>query len=218
MASVAMTWSGSSSVSAAVAVNSDPVKTSNGAFSAVVQANGTSGGGLSGNLQLLVSADGITYVDLPGSVQSVDLADGQSLVYTLSGIAYEWAILQWVPGSLTGGTLTDGSWSVATGLLPVVGDFVPAVGTTIMPATPLAFEVTDPNGLGFAALVVVIAYPNGTTEVAFAGGQLTPLYVGGSSAAPISDGFAFSLKRAGGWPQSPTMTVYAVDLDGNANS
>ena len=213
MASAPITWLGANTVTAAAGALSDPVKVTGGTFSAILTVLGSSPSGVTGNLSLMVSNDGISYLTAPGSVQSVDLLNGMSQVFGMSSAGYEWAAVQWQPGSLASGTLNLGTWSRPSGAPPVVGGFLPAVGTQITPSTALTFSVTDPNGLAFSALIVQVAYPSGQIEVAY-NGLLTPLYANGSGVTAIANGFAFSLLRSGGWPATPTITVYAVDSAG----
>lgn len=218
MPAAPMTWAGASSVSAARGVFSDPVATAGEAFSAVVTVFGSSPNGASGNLIMFVSDDGVTYAPLLSSLQSVLVTSGQSQTFSFSGSGFEFAQLQWVPGSATDGTLGSGSWSITSLSPPVVDDFDPPVGATIYQDTPIAFEVTDPNGLGFAVLDILVAFPSGAVEAAYTGSALTPLYQASSSVEPIAGGYAFTLLRLGGWPGSPTITPNAVDTAGNVNA
>jgi hypothetical protein len=214
---VPVTWLGNPTASGSIAVNSDPVDAAGSGYSATLTVYGTGAGGISGNLCLLVS-NGAGYSMLPGSLQSVLVNNGQYQTFNWeeSENEFEDVLIAWVPGSTTAGTLGPGSWSITAGSLsPIVDNFVPAVGSTIEPTTPIAFDVTDPNGLPFTILVLVIAFPNGTEEVAYAGGQFAPLYQGGSTVQVISNGYAFSLQRSSGWVASVTFTPYVADEAGN---
>lgn len=84
----------------------------------------------------------------------------------------------------------------------------PAAGA-IAASAAIAFDVTITGGV-FADLVILV-YFQGTNlvEVAYDGTNFTPFYNGQSSQSAITNGFHFSLIRAGGWPGAPAFSVHA---------
>jgi hypothetical protein len=97
---------------------------------------------------------------------------------------------------------------------PVVGSVSPPAGTAIQTTDPLSFDVTDDSGAFRRVLVCVVQ--DGTTEVAHDGTSFLGNYAGGSSSrTAISGGFHFVILRDGGWIASPTVRVFAIDLQGN---
>lgn len=107
---------------------------------------------------------------------------------------------------------------VDPGAAPVVGNLSPAPGTPITTTTPLVFEVTDDSG-AFRRVVLAVAYSSGdlagVTELVHDGDAFVGHYSTGCSRDPISGGFRFTILRAGGWPASPTLRVFAFDRAGN---
>jgi hypothetical protein len=97
--------------------------------------------------------------------------------------------------------------------VPVISNWVPTPGTTIQPGTALQFDVTDVNA-DLNVIVVKVAFAGGGAfEIAHDGSQLGPNYSG--SRTVITNGFRYVLNRSGGWPSTPTITIYAVDSSGN---
>jgi hypothetical protein len=97
---------------------------------------------------------------------------------------------------------------------PVVGAVSPAPGTAISPTQPVTFQVTDDSGV-FRRIVVNATYPTGVVECVHDGDGFRGFYSLNSTRVAITQGFAYSLLRAGGWPGSPTITVFAIDAAGN---
>lgn len=101
---------------------------------------------------------------------------------------------------------------------PEVGNVSPAPGTPITTTTPLVFEVTDDSGT-FRRIILAVAFSAGelagVTEIAHDGDAFVGHYSTGCTRDPIAGGFRFTLLRAGGWPASPTLRVFAVDTAGN---
>lgn len=96
---------------------------------------------------------------------------------------------------------------------PVV-TFTLADGTEIGRNTAVPIDVTDETGL--AAVVVMVLYPaTGDYEVAHDGTAFAPRFVSKSTRTSITDGYRFSLVRAGGWPSPPTVKVLPLDTSAN---
>jgi hypothetical protein len=93
---------------------------------------------------------------------------------------------------------------------PVIENVSPPAGTAIAPSDPLAFDVVDPDG--FAAILVSAEFPDvPSTELVFNGSSFTEPYAAGSTRVAVTNGFHFVLRRAGGWPGPPSLTVYPFD-------
>ena len=101
---------------------------------------------------------------------------------------------------------------------PVVTSVTPSSGSIITPASALGFHVTDTTGLLFIVLVIMVLYPDGSSEVVFDGQNFEAPFAGLSTQSSISGGSAFSVARLGGWLQSPSLRVYAADNSGVVNS
>ena len=101
---------------------------------------------------------------------------------------------------------------------PVVSNFTPALGSSILSTTPLGFDVTDNSG-SFRRIVVGALFASlGLQEVVHDGVSFMPNYTG--TCVGIANGFRYLVSRAGGWPlASPTTTVtfnvWAIDKGGN---
>lgn len=100
---------------------------------------------------------------------------------------------------------------------PVVGNYDPAPNTAIAATASVSFDVTD-DSEEFANIIITASFPSGVWEVVHAGGHFSPRYTAGSSRAPITSGFRYTCRRAGGWPSAPTIIVYALDAAGNESS
>lgn len=100
-------------------------------------------------------------------------------------------------------------------IAPEVGNVSPTPGTPIEATTPISFDVTDDSGAFRRVLVAVIMGGSGVPELAYDGDAFLGPYVASSSRVVIPDGFRFTLQRSGGWPSSPTVRVFPIDLGGN---
>lgn len=107
---------------------------------------------------------------------------------------------------LIGGSIVDPT-------APVVSNLVPAPGTSIYPGTALQLDVTDNQGL-FRRIILTAQFPNGANEVVFDGATFAANY-GTSTVTNITNGKRFFVRRAGGWPASPTLSAFAIDQAGN---
>lgn len=97
---------------------------------------------------------------------------------------------------------------------PVVTNFSPAIGNAIENTQVIEFDVTDETGL--AAIMVLVSFPNGTIDVVHDNNGFRGSYVGDVNArAAIVGGFHYTVRRVGGWPDSPTFEFLPVDTSGN---
>lgn len=91
---------------------------------------------------------------------------------------------------------------------PVVALIEPADGGELDRFAAIVLEVTDETALG--RVFVVARFPTlGVEEVVHQGDRFASLYTGASSRASITGGYRYSVKRNGGWPAPPVLTVYA---------
>lgn len=79
----------------------------------------------------------------------------------------------------------------------------PAPGTTIIPSQTVAFDITGVTGPYCIALV----YPSGHTEMVWDGQAFAAAFVTGSTPPGVGPIQHMVVKRAGGWPESPTFLV-----------
>lgn len=123
-----------------------------------------------------------------------------------------------------GGNRNAGEWSYTPSpdptpappdvTAPITSNVQPTPGTPISSTTPVSVDVTDDQG-AFRRVLVAVEL-DGLTELAWDGDAWLGHYAGGGSErTPISGGFRFTVLRDGGWPSSPTLRVFAIDLSGN---
>ncbi len=93
---------------------------------------------------------------------------------------------------------------------PVISNLSPASGGDVRSTTTIGFDVTDDTAL---ALVAILAsFPDGSCEVVHDGDTFRGNYVGSANTrTAISNGFSFTVKRDGGWTQSPTFEYLVLD-------
>ena len=110
--------------------------------------------------------------------------------------------------------LVSGPGSGGSGGTAPVVTFTPLDGTPIARTDSLVAEVTDVENditlICLSARFVGI----GTEEVIWRQGRFADLYAA-SVETPIANGTRFTISRAGGWPDSPTLQVDSVDAAGN---
>jgi hypothetical protein len=99
----------------------------------------------------------------------------------------------------------DGAAPVVTLVSPLTG-FVEAFQAVVI-------DVTDNVGLG-RVFVVADMPGSGREELVYRGDRFTAQYAAQSTQVAIAGGFRFTIKRSAGWPSSPTLVAYAVDLTG----
>lgn len=85
--------------------------------------------------------------------------------------------------------------------------------SSLEPETPIVFEATDNAGL--RRVFVVARFPSlGLEEVVHQGDRFAAKYAASSSRVSITNGWRFSIRRAGGWLADPVIEVYAIDTSG----
>jgi len=101
---------------------------------------------------------------------------------------------------------------VVGGAPPQVTGLTPAPGA-IRAGTAISFNVTD--DVGFAKILVLVEFTSGAYEVIHDGTSFAAAYSALSTRTVISGGFAFSCRRAGGWPSGFTLRTVAIDSSGS---
>jgi len=96
---------------------------------------------------------------------------------------------------------------------PVVDNFSPANGATIAATDPIFFDTTDDRSV-FARVLVAVTQGD-TTELAHDGDNFLAPYDTLSTRTNITDGFRYRLRRDGGWVDTATVRVFAIDPSGN---
>jgi len=100
---------------------------------------------------------------------------------------------------------------------PVIGNFVPTVGTEIARTDPIQFDVTDETGL--ASVYITARYEDGTAECVWDHDSFQARFLAGSSRNAITDGYRFVIRRAGGWLSTPIiLDIVAIDMSGNVTT
>lgn len=125
-----------------------------------------------------------------------------------SDISFEDLPLYEVTASLSNIELHFGS-SLPAPTLPTIANFVPTVGNSIYPSTPIQFDVTDVDGV--QSVVVLCLFPDGTYEVVFDSASFAAPYVSASTVSTVTNGLRFVLRRTEGWIGSPSIRVLATD-------
>ena len=99
---------------------------------------------------------------------------------------------------------------------PVVGNFVPENGSTLLPTQSISFTVTD-NSSQLRKIFVCAIFSGGEVDTVYDGDRFSPRYIATSTKTDVTDGFSFSVRPLLGWTNSPTIRVYALDYAGNEN-
>lgn len=95
---------------------------------------------------------------------------------------------------------------------PVVALVSPPAGN-VEAFQAIVIDVIDNVGLG--RIFVVADLPgSGREELVYRGDRFTTQYAAQSTQTAIPGGVRLSIKRSAGWPSSPTLVAYAVDLSG----
>lgn len=97
---------------------------------------------------------------------------------------------------------------------PVVSGQSPAPGSVINPNTAVTFNATDNVALRTVFVFVAFAGTD-AREVVHDGTSFTPNYVGASTRTGTSAAYAYTVRRFGGWPTSPTFVALPIDTSGN---
>ncbi len=74
----------------------------------------------------------------------------------------------------------------------------PDVGSPILPTAPVVFDLTDSTET-LTSILIAVHHDSGVVELAHDGTNFEPLYASGSTRVVITDGYRYSLVRAGGW-------------------
>lgn len=90
----------------------------------------------------------------------------------------------------------------------------------------IVFDVTDDEGEFHAVFVWVNLLDIGSSEVVHDGDSFAARYVALSSRAAIADGYRYTVRRSGGWPQPVLATatpqleirIKAIDSAGNQST
>lgn len=94
--------------------------------------------------------------------------------------------------------------------VPVVADWLPPDGGTLGAAEPISFSVST-EASPFTVVIWVRFDATGAAELAFDGRAARGRYQ--VSASQEGGGIRYELRRAGGWPGSPAVVVYAVSAE-----
>lgn len=147
-----------------------------------------------------------TITELSGGLYRVnDPADGAVGVLSFGPTA--------LPRTVTVGVPLESGGGGDDPMPPVVIIVSPPIGTRIGANTPLVLDVTDNVAL---RNVILYARFSGrvAAEVVHDGGCFLAPYTA-SSRSNLANGFQFTLRRQGGWPGSPSLSVRAFDTAGN---
>jgi hypothetical protein len=102
---------------------------------------------------------------------------------------------------------------------PVISNISPTTITQIGPYQVLSFDVTDEED-SFKRIIIVAEFPTSKIkEIVFDGEGFGPMYANGlNQQQSIVNGYNFEILRDGGWPESPTLTPFALDTTGGENA
>lgn len=118
-------------------------------------------------------------------------------------------------GSMPAGSIGDVELVGGVAVEPQIANFAPGGGIPISRLTPIAFDVTDDTG-DLVIVFVTARMPDGTCETIWDGEAFTPRYAATSACTASTCGLRFTVRRAGGWTQTPVrIDVVAVDPDNN---
>lgn len=121
-----------------------------------------------------------------------------------------------MPAIITGGLgiFSAGEAPPVDAIDPVVTVVSPAPGTPITAFTQIIIDVTDNQALlGIVVLKVSFAGRQ-EVEIIHDSKSFEPLY-SESTRIEISNGYRYTIVRAGGWPSSPRITPIVSDKFGN---
>lgn len=118
-------------------------------------------------------------------------------------------------GSMFAGTTGEIELVGGVSEIPDIRNFSPAPGAAIDRLSHLRFDVTDDTG-ELLMMFVTALFPDGTCECVWDGDAFTPRYSATSSRVAVDCGYRFTVRRAGGWMQTPLrLDIVAIDLDSN---
>lgn len=100
---------------------------------------------------------------------------------------------------------------------PSISNFSPAAGSNITKFQPIGFDITDDGP--FRRIIVLARYAStGLTEAIHDGDDFGLKYQGGTNVrSSIGGGYTYTILRDGGWPESPVISPYAIDVSGSEN-
>lgn len=95
------------------------------------------------------------------------------------------------------------------------------ISTVVSPASgvldaqgAIVLDVTDTDSALRRVFLVMRIPALGLEELVHQGDRFTPTYAARSTRVAIADGFRYTINRAGGWPASPVLDVYPIDVSG----
>lgn len=98
------------------------------------------------------------------------------------------------------------------GSAPIAAVVSPASGV-LDGQEPIVVDVTDADSELRRVFLVVRIPALGLEELVHQGDRFTPNYAQSTRVA-IANGFRYTIVRAGGWPASPVLDVYPIDVTG----
>lgn len=114
--------------------------------------------------------------------------------------------------------LTSYTRGLSDSSVPTVVNLNPPNGTTISPSQAISFDVLTDSANGLAAAMIWVTYSSGLVELAFDGSSLTPAFAPNSTRVPIANGHTYTLRRRGGFPAGPRISISAIGTNGLENS
>lgn len=100
---------------------------------------------------------------------------------------------------------------------PTIEDIAPTPDTAIDPDQAITFKTLDERALRRVFVCAKFTLL-GSWEVIHDGFSFGPKYSAGSTRQAISGGYSWSVERAGGWPEAPTLSIDPIDTGGNSNA
>lgn len=141
-----------------------------------------------GPFTLLAAVTGTTYTD-------TTVQPGNSYFYNVTAV-------------------TDTGDVAVPAQMPAVGNFAPALGQVIGSTSAVSFDVTA--GVPLLEVIIHSINADGSRTVVFAGGNFRPGFSPASSRTVIAGGFRYTiLPSSGKWTSIPSLSVYAIDIQGN---
>lgn len=100
---------------------------------------------------------------------------------------------------------------------PTIGGFSPAIGSQIQSNQVITLQVNDNGPL--RRVILHVKYPShNIQEVIHDGDSFGLSYQGPSNVqTTIPTGYQYTILRDGGWPESPVITPFAIDITGSEN-
>jgi hypothetical protein len=106
----------------------------------------------------------------------------------------------------------DAAPPVVPGDPPVVSNVIPQILSQVIGDATLQFDVTDPDGDIHDLWLYAIFTTAGTHEMIHDGeNSFAPYYLQSSRREAITNGWRYTLRRVGGWPESPQIRIRGFD-------